>query len=94
MSSSKTQLKKSCEITNVSGSFISLTLVNFPPEDYAALSSSSRFPLVSTILPYERKVSVVNFNVARTSEGPDLLPSKTPLNLFCGFRRYFYTHFS
>ncbi|XP_954686.1 uncharacterized protein TA19450 [Theileria annulata] len=87
MSSSKTQLKKNCEITNVSGSFVRLTLVNFSPEDYSTLSSTSRFALVSTILPYERKVSVVNFNVSRTSEGPDLLPSKTPLHLFFGFRR-------
>ncbi|UKJ87592.2 hypothetical protein MACJ_000027 [Theileria orientalis] len=91
MNSSKKQLKANCELVNVSSSYVRLTLMNVSPDDYLKITvsnTSCRPVVVSTILPYERKVSVLNFSVSRTAEGPELLPSKTPLSLFCGFRRF------
>ncbi|AFZ80605.1 hypothetical protein BEWA_034630 [Theileria equi strain WA] len=92
MNESKAIVKRNCAKLNLSGSFIRLTLSNVSLEDYNKIlgeDGTSKHPiLLSTVLPLERKVSVLNFNVSRTPEGPDSVPSKTPLSLFCGFRRF------
>ncbi|OII78109.1 hypothetical protein cand_036410 [Cryptosporidium andersoni] len=50
---------------------------------------AKRFIIVSSILPYERKVGVIHFKVKRTKENEGIIRNKTPLLVQAGFRRFF-----
>lgn len=43
--------------------------------------------LISSVLPYERKVSVTHVSLCRRSDFYDILPSKAVVEVQCGFRR-------
>ncbi|KAH8583901.1 Tsr1p GTpase [Cryptosporidium sp. chipmunk genotype I] len=49
----------------------------------------NRIIILSSILPFERKIGVMNFRVKRTIENNDLIKNKTPLVLQAGFRRFY-----
>ncbi|KAF7457252.1 putative ribosome biogenesis protein tsr1 [Cryptosporidium felis] len=50
---------------------------------------SNRVIILSSLLPFESKVGVMNFRVKRTHENVDIIKNKTPLVLQAGFRRIY-----
>ncbi|OII75293.1 uncharacterized protein cubi_01814 [Cryptosporidium ubiquitum] len=82
----------SCNQENLRGKYCEFKLSPVSSEAQKALTDeniSSRVIILSSILPFERKVGVMNFRVKRTAENIDLIKNKTPLVLQAGFRRFY-----
>ncbi|KAF8821947.1 putative ribosome biogenesis protein [Cardiosporidium cionae] len=69
-------------------SYCTLYISNFPSSLLGEVQASCPL-IVSSVLPYERKVSALNFLVKRCSDFVDPIESKAVVELQCGFRRFF-----
>ncbi|KAK2197564.1 bifunctional Ribosome biogenesis protein Bms1-Tsr1/Ribosome biogenesis protein BMS1-TSR1 [Babesia duncani] len=87
MKESRTEIYRDCKETAVGEKWVRLTLVNATEQMYAKIQNNPLL-ILSTILPFERKVSVLNFTVAGTTDGPETIKSKSLAWLYCGFRRF------
>jgi pre-rRNA-processing protein TSR1 len=64
---------------------VTLVIKEYPP---AVLNHSQTIPLiVSSLLPYERKMSVCHFHLTRVGDTASPLPSKGNVTIQAGFRR-------
>lgn len=43
--------------------------------------------ILSTLFPHECKLSTMHFKIKRSFENKEIVPSKTPMEFHCGFRR-------
>ncbi|XP_665288.1 ENSANGP00000018078 [Cryptosporidium hominis TU502] len=81
-----------CNQENFKGKYCEIKLSPVSSEAQRALKDknvSNRIIILSSILPFERKVGVMNFRIKRTAENNDLIKNKTPLVLQAGFRRFY-----
>jgi pre-rRNA-processing protein TSR1 len=70
--------------------YITLTIKNFKEEDMSKLKLYNRGvpALVSGLLKYENKTSVVHFKVTKHSSYTEEVRSKDFIQMHCGFRRF------
>lgn len=81
-----------CNRENFKGKYCEIKLSPVSLEAQKALTDENvlnRIIILSSILPFERKVGVMNFRIKRTAENNDLIRNKTPLVLQAGFRRFY-----
>lgn len=81
-----------CNIENLRGKYCEIKLSPVSSEAQKVLSNeniSNRIIVLSSILPFEEKIGVMNFRIKRTTENKDLIKNKTPLLLQAGFRRFY-----
>ncbi|KAH8740020.1 Tsr1p GTpase [Cryptosporidium ryanae] len=81
-----------CTKESFAGKYCEITLVPITSETNRLLTIeniSNNFIILSSILPLEQKIGVMNFRVKRTNENKDIIKNKTPLILQTGFRRFF-----
>ncbi|KAK6588759.1 Tsr1p GTpase [Cryptosporidium xiaoi] len=81
-----------CTKENFAGKYCEITLAPISSETSKLLTMeniSNNFIILSSILPLEQKIGVMNFRVRRTCENMDIVRNKTPLVLQAGFRRLF-----
>lgn len=72
---------------SITGQYCALYLKGVPPTAMELQSPNTPF-VVSALLPYEQKVSVVHGTVTRLGGFADPIKSKDELWLHCGFRRF------
>lgn len=81
-----------CNRENLRGKYCEIKLSPISSEAQKVLSNgnmSNRIIIISSILPFEEKIGVMNFRIKRTIENKDLIKNKTPLLLQAGFRRFY-----
>eukprot|EP00842_Homolaphlyctis_polyrhiza_P004526 jgi/Hompol1/5074/HPOL_001296-RA len=69
------------------GTYVTLHLKNVPRQVFDGHSNERLF-CVFGLLPYEHKISIVNFVVQRNQDYTEPVKSKDPMILMSGFRRY------
>ncbi|KAJ1604805.1 hypothetical protein OJ252_3643 [Cryptosporidium canis] len=82
----------SCNRENYKGKYCEVILSPISSDALRVISDeniSSRIIILSSILPFEEKIGVMNFRIKRTPENRDLIRNKTPLLLQAGFRRFY-----
>ena len=79
------QAVKDSSITQ-QGSFIQITLRNFPISKYH--ENPQPYLILSSVLPHERKLSVLNFKLQLVPGCTSNLISKESVFFHCGFRRF------
>jgi pre-rRNA-processing protein TSR1 len=77
------------------GSRVTVYLGNVPEKIKGSLNffildfiSKDQLFVVFSLLPYERKFSVLNFSIQRHAEYTDAVKSKDKVFVMCGFRKY------
>lgn len=71
----------------INGTYI--TLVLEVENEYTFTEVDASKPVViSTLFPHECKISTMHFKIRRTLENKEIVPSKSPMEFNCGFRRF------
>lgn len=73
----------------INGTFIRIVLEVNPAilTDNQTIISQGRAIIISTLFPHECKLSVMHFKIQRAFDNKDTVPSKTEVEIHCGFRR-------
>jgi pre-rRNA-processing protein TSR1 len=69
------------------GNRVTIEIKNVPCDILDNVNQSTMFPIFG-LLPYEHKLSIVNFVIQRSSEFTETVKSKDKVIIMCGFRQY------
>jgi len=71
----------------LNGTYVTIVLEIPKDSGDSSLFSLSQAIILSTLFPHETKLTTMHFKLNRTTENKEPIPSKTRMELHCGFRR-------